>query len=91
MTLVKYLLQEINENKNDPVLYGLLIKQNLEGAVRGGHLEILKYLLSQGPDSLKDYIFPTAVKYKHLDIIKYLIDQGVNTLDLAVYLKPLLG
>jgi hypothetical protein len=49
-------------------------------AAGNGHLETVKYLVSQG-DELKDFgkfALREAAKYGHLNVVKYLVSQGAD-------------
>ena len=54
-------------------------------AVKNGHLDVTKYLISQGAEVIKGNnegwtALHIAVKNGHLDVTKYLISQGAEVI-----------
>lgn len=49
----------------------------LEAAARGGHIEIINYLIENGADAW-DYAMAGAAIGGYLDIVKYFVDLGAN-------------
>ena len=49
-------------------------------AAENGHLEMVKYLVSQGANvnAQNDYADRRAAHYGHLETVKYLVSQGAN-------------
>jgi ankyrin repeat protein len=49
-------------------------------ASENGHLDVVKYLVSQGADITADdnYAVRWASFYGHLEVVKYLVSQGAK-------------
>ena len=66
-------------------------------ACRGGHLDMVKYLVSEGcdvdlpsQDESKDTALMHAIRFNHVEIVQYLIDIGVNV-NLVECVSDLIG
>lgn len=70
--MVKYLVSEAGVDIIDTNYHDTLCD-----AVKTGHLEIVKYLFSQGAD-IEDYALNVALEKGHIEIAQYLISELVN-------------
>ncbi|KAL7784712.1 hypothetical protein V8C43DRAFT_292004 [Trichoderma afarasin] len=72
-------------NANKETRYSSISATALNGAVSGGHLEIVQYLIEKKGASIhgNKYVNPLAraIKYRHTHIIDYLLDAGASVLE----------
>lgn len=50
------------------------------GACIGGHLDVVKYLVSRGVSASfgRNFVIALAVKHGHLEVVRYLVSQGAD-------------
>lgn len=63
--------------------YPALLENILYNASRGGHLELIKYVMSQGAQDL-NYALDGAAEGGKIEIIKYLMSIGANDINSAL-------
>ena len=69
------------------IIHGADIHRTMLRAVSGGHLAIVKYLVTEGASNLNESAMEAANK-GHKQVLKYLVERGATNLNKILILKP---
>ena len=78
--LINFLINEMNNlwKAGCHVDIPVIMMSGLYGAARGGHLDIVMYMIEKGADYKYNWAMSNAASGGHIDIVKFMLEKGAN-------------